>query len=240
MGTVRHFVSPNPGPAVIDLPALHQAPTLEDHRILLVDDQTITREALRHLFEAQTKFEEVLEASDLATAFTTLAVDSIDLVLVNSSVGPAGVIDFVFRLRRSGTSIPILVLLGTQEKEFGPRVLEAGATGVVSKLITTGGLIWAVRAACRGVSWQTEPSFRPPEFRIPALPRKDLFTDRQRHVLRGVLQGYGNKEIAGKLQVTEASVKCTVQQLFAKTCTHSRAQLVRVLLEKFPSEVAAE
>jgi len=53
-------------------------------------------------------------------------------------------------------------------------------------------------------------------------------------VLQGVLQGRANKEIASLLRVTDASVKCTMRQLFANTKTQSRAHLVMVLMEQLP------
>jgi two-component system nitrate/nitrite response regulator NarL len=56
-------------------------------------------------------------------------------------------------------------------------------------------------------------------------------TDRDRSVLRLLLEGCSNKEIASDLNMSESGVKAAIQQLFAKTNVRTRSQLVRVALE---------
>jgi len=58
-------------------------------------------------------------------------------------------------------------------------------------------------------------------------------TDRELAVLRLVVQGMANKEIATSLSVSESTVKNTLQQLFAKTNVRTRARLVREALEQY-------
>lgn len=58
-------------------------------------------------------------------------------------------------------------------------------------------------------------------------------TDRERDVLRALVQGLANKEIASRMEVSESTIKNTLQQLFAKTNVRTRAQLVRVALEQY-------
>jgi two-component system nitrate/nitrite response regulator NarL len=63
------------------------------------------------------------------------------------------------------------------------------------------------------------------------------FTEREKLVLRHVLRGLSNKEIAVNLAVTESAVKASLQQLFAKTGVRTRSQLVRVALEQLRPEL---
>jgi PAS domain S-box-containing protein len=58
-------------------------------------------------------------------------------------------------------------------------------------------------------------------------------TDREMEVLRSLVQGLANKEIATRMEVSESTIKNTLQQLFAKTNVRTRAQLVRVALEQY-------
>lgn len=58
---------------------------------------------------------------------------------------------------------------------------------------------------------------------------------RETDVLRLLVQGLANKEIAGRMEISESSVKNTIQQLFAKTGVRTRSQLVRVALEQYRS-----
>ena len=57
--------------------------------------------------------------------------------------------------------------------------------------------------------------------------------DRELGVLRLVVQGQANKEIAATMDVSESVVKNILQQLFAKTEVRTRSQLVRVALERY-------
>jgi PAS domain S-box-containing protein len=69
----------------------------------------------------------------------------------------------------------------------------------------------------------------------PALPQRErvLLSDRETGVLRLVVQGLANKEIASKMEISESAVKNTMQQLFAKAGVRTRGQLVRVALEQY-------
>ena len=58
-------------------------------------------------------------------------------------------------------------------------------------------------------------------------------TTRELDALRLVVQGLANKEIAGRMEISESAVKNTLQQLFAKTHVRTRGQLVRVALERY-------
>jgi PAS domain S-box-containing protein len=62
---------------------------------------------------------------------------------------------------------------------------------------------------------------------------RTLLNNRESEVLRFLVQGLTNKEIAAQLNVSESVVKNTLQQLFAKTEVRTRSQLVRVALERY-------
>jgi DNA-binding NarL/FixJ family response regulator len=61
-------------------------------------------------------------------------------------------------------------------------------------------------------------------------------TERQRQVLRSILDGLTNKEIAATLQVSETSVKAAIQELFNKAGVRTRSQLVRIAIEKHSAD----
>jgi DNA-binding CsgD family transcriptional regulator len=61
--------------------------------------------------------------------------------------------------------------------------------------------------------------------------------NRESEVLRLLVQGLTNKEIASRLDVSESVVKNTLQQLFAKTAVRTRSQLVRIALEQYRNQL---
>src|SRR5579872_2401932 len=66
-------------------------------------------------------------------------------------------------------------------------------------------------------------------------PARELvsLSSRETDVLRLLVQGLANKEIAARMEMSESTVKNTIQQLFAKTGVRTRSQLVRVALEQY-------
>lgn len=72
----------------------------------------------------------------------------------------------------------------------------------------------------------SQPSFGEHDERIP-------LNTRELDALRLLVQGLSNKEIAARMDISESTVKNTLQQLFAKTNVRTRAQLVRVALEQY-------
>ena len=68
-------------------------------------------------------------------------------------------------------------------------------------------------------------------------PEKSMLNVRETGVLRLLVQGLANKEIAARMDLSESAVKNTIQQLFAKTGVRTRSQLVRVALEQYRSSL---
>jgi PAS domain S-box-containing protein len=68
-----------------------------------------------------------------------------------------------------------------------------------------------------------------------AHPERAPLNNREAEVLRFLVQGFTNKEIASRIDVSESAVKNALQQLFAKTGVRTRSQLVRVALEQYRS-----
>jgi PAS domain S-box-containing protein len=67
----------------------------------------------------------------------------------------------------------------------------------------------------------------------PEHPEPVALNSRESEVLRLLVQGLANKEIAARMEISESAVKNTIQQLFAKTGVRTRSQLVRVALEQY-------
>jgi DNA-binding NarL/FixJ family response regulator len=82
-----------------------------------------------------------------------------------------------------------------------------------------------------------EVSYESPPPGSNSLPGSDhsqiSLNNREIEVLRSVVQGLANKEIAARMDISESVVKNTLQQLFARTGVRTRSQLVRVALENY-------
>ena len=119
-------------------------------------------------------------------------------------------------------------------------VLNAGASGVILKHSGTHQLLEAIKRVSRGELWWDTGILRS-ALSEPTLKREGKgaareLTERQNLVLRSILDGLTNKEIAVRLRSSETSVKACIQELFSKAGVRSRSQLVRFAIEHFSSE----
>jgi two-component system nitrate/nitrite response regulator NarL len=89
----------------------------------------------------------------------------------------------------------------------------------------------AICVAAGGTGGYDRPAVRDPSASAP------VFNERQRKVLRFVLEGLANKEIAWRLQISESYVKAILQSLFQKTGVRTRGQLVRVAFEQYEDQL---
>ena len=113
---------------------------------------------------------------------------------------------------------------------------DLGVSGIFLKHSAPEMLIEAIRKVMAGETW-IDP--RCVQGLVKAVEsegrhaRKNQLSEREREVLKGVFAGSSNKEIAAHLNISEASVKSALQQLFVKTGVRTRSQLVRIALEEY-------
>jgi len=205
------------------------------YRILIASVQALLREGLRSAFESRPECAAVLEAASLSQVSRALEQHAADVLLLDCDlVGPLAA-TFLQSLPVAASRIPILILASPANRILAKQLLAAGAAGVVWNRSGMQDLRTGIREAMAHRTWRDCRALCPRESSHSSAPAPwGRFTNRQKQVLQGVFQGRANKEIASALRVTEASVKCTMRQLFAKTRTHSRAQLVMVLMEQLP------
>jgi DNA-binding NarL/FixJ family response regulator len=116
------------------------------------------------------------------------------------------------------------------------RAFENGSAGVFLKHSPPSQLVEAIHKVAGGEMWLDS---RAVQSLVSGATGKsgeqqtaDSLTERERTVLKSVFEGLTNKEIGGRLQISESSVKAVLQQLFDKTGVRTRSQLVRIALEK--------
>jgi DNA-binding NarL/FixJ family response regulator len=115
-------------------------------------------------------------------------------------------------------------------------VLNAGAAGILLKHSSPSQLIDAIHRVANGEVWLDSGAIRSlvagASERSAESNSVRILTARQSEVLRGILDGLTNKEIAWKLAASESSVKAVIQELFHKAGVRTRSQLVKVAIEK--------
>ena len=195
-------------------------------RVLVVDDQTLFREALTTLLGVREEVEVVGAVGDGAQALEAVALLRPDVVLMDLRMP---VLDGVATTRRLAVEHPdvrVLVLTTFDGDDEVFPALRAGAVGYLLKDATASRLVEAVQAAARGES-VLQPSVATKLIaRVsqlpdpPAVPRPqplvDPLTERELDVLRAVADGLSNREAAALLFLSEGTVKNHVTNVLAK------------------------
>jgi DNA-binding NarL/FixJ family response regulator len=207
----------------------------QEIRILLVDDHSLFRESLSRLLEAES---ELRIAGSCATASEALAVidrEPVDIVLLDYDLGEEQGTLFLDEAKRREFAGHILMVTAGMSDADTLRALESGAAGIFLKHSPPAQLVEAIYKVRSGETWLDSRAVRSlvagASGRTEEHRTAQPLNARERAVLKGVFEGLTNKEIAGRLQISESSVKAVMQQLFYKTGVRTRSQLVRIALE---------
>jgi DNA-binding NarL/FixJ family response regulator len=209
-------------------------------RLIIVDDHSLFRESLCRMLEAFPGFCIVAQAASLAEARRALEKQAVDVVLLDYDLGPEVGSDLLATVRLCRPEAKVLVVTAGLSDELTVRIMESGASGIFLKHGSTELLITAIRKIYDGEEWldnaakQGLAAGRNARTEIARLSKP--LTTRQQQVLRSILDGLANKEIAWKLNMSESSVKAVIQELFHKAGVRTRSQLVRIAFEKHATD----
>jgi DNA-binding NarL/FixJ family response regulator len=204
--------------------------------LLLIDDHTLFREGLVRLLAAEPGFQIAGDCSDLGHALEIFAHVHVDIVLLDYDLGSEQGTHFLDALKRLSAETKILMVTAGMDEPRMSEALARGASGIFLKHSPPVQLVEAIRRVMDGHMW-LDPGVVKPILSgaVPPAPENQDnsgLLPRERSVLRALLEGSSNKEIAFALRVSESSVKAVLQRLFARAGVRTRSQLVRVVLEK--------
>lgn len=203
-------------------------------RVLLLDDHVLFREGLRRLLETEPDFQSVTECGTPAEGLDVLLRTPIDVVLLDFDLGDDTGTGFVAKANQAGYKGKILMVTAGMIPIDVAVTRKLGVSGIFLKHNSPAVLLRAIRHVAGGGEWVDSRAVAS-EFSSPDLPSQQAtaqLTQRELEVLRGVFEGLSNKEIAHKTGASQSSVKATLQRLFEKTGVRTRAQLVRIAIER--------
>ena len=206
-------------------------------RALLIDDHALFRQGVAQSL-AQDPNLCVEHCASIRDALTLLSQMPFDLVLLDHDLGTERASQFLPAARQIGYEGRVLVVTAWISDTEARRLLRQGVNGIFLKQGDLGELAEAIRTVAAGGSW-LDRSFAALGEDPAAAPQAvaPAFNDRQRKVLRFVLEGLSNKEIAWRMQISESYVKAILQSLFQKTGVRTRGQLVRVAVEQYEDQL---
>ncbi len=203
-------------------------------RLMLVDDQSLFREALRTLLTLQDDFDIVAEAENGERAITLAKAQRPDVILMDLRMPVMGGVEATRRVRAAVPAARVVVLTTFEEDEEIFEALRAGAVGYLLKACSADKLCESVRAAAKGTS-VLEPSvaarmlaelnrLTAKEGRRGSAALADPLSERELGVLRLLAEGCSNKEIGTRLNITEGTVKNHMTNVLGKLGVLDRTQ----------------
>lgn len=192
----------------------------EPIRILVVDDHPALRIGLAAMLSSHAHLHVVAEAEDNASALAACIKHHPDLVLMDLRIPGGGGVDATLAIRQRWPATRVLIVTTFDGDEDIHRAIRAGASGYLLKGLSSAELVHAINAVCRG------QTVMPPDvatrFR-ERISRKDL-SPRELEVLRLIVAGRSNKEIAQDIGIGEESVKTHSKSIFHKLGVADRTQ----------------
>jgi DNA-binding NarL/FixJ family response regulator len=206
----------------------------QEIRILLLHDQSLCREGLGRLLGDEPSFSVVGSCASTAVALAALHREPADVVLVDCDSDNDRGLGFVDELK--GLSFEGRVLMLTARMQGGAvlRALQKETSGILMRQSPLSELVKAIHTVVNGELWLDPEAMKA---MVEAVRSGEQRTSqplsvRERSVLKAVVEGLTNHQIAVKLQIPESSVKYVIRRLFEKAGVKTRSQLVRIALEK--------
>lgn len=200
-------------------------------RVVAVDDHPVFLRGLVACLEDAPEVEIAGLATDGATALETIAETRPDVVLLDLHLPDLDGIEVVRRLRATGSTCPVLLLTMVEDERALRAALEAGARGYLLKGSDQEAIVAALRTVVDGgVVVGRELADRLAALVAgvaPALPpRVAGLSERETEVLRLIVAGRSNPEIARELVVSAKTVRNHITHIFTKLGVEDRAGAV--------------
>jgi two-component system, NarL family, response regulator LiaR len=203
-------------------------------RVLLVDDHAIVRSGLAAFLLAYDDLQLIAEAEDGEEAVRLCERHHPDVVLMDMQMPVMDGATATRLIREKYPSTQVLILTSYKEDNAIHEALTAGAAGYILKNVTTEELASAIRTVYRG-----SPVLAPEAARVlmqAATQRNrhtlgDDLTEREHEVLRLMVRGQDNSQIADALVVSQATVKFHVSNILSKLHAASRTEAVVIALD---------
>jgi DNA-binding NarL/FixJ family response regulator len=203
-------------------------------RLLIIDDHLLVRTGLRMLIESDPELEVVGQAANRREALAAATATKPNLILLDIDLGPENGLDFLTELSTLVPQARILVLTGLRDAEYHRRAARLGAAGLILKENAADVLLKAIKKVNEGEVWfdrsmmgglLREITAGSAKTDVEAANIKSL-TRREREVVLLVTEGLKNRDIAGRLFISETTVTHHLSSIFAKLGVSDRLELV--------------
>ena len=206
-------------------------------KIVICDDQAIVRDGLEMLLKLEPDIEVVGTAEDGAAAVDMVARKTPDLVLMDLKMPIMNGVEATRQIRTKYPEVKVLVLTTYDEDQWVFDAIKAGASGYLLKDTPRGEVVKAIRGTVTGKTF-LDPSVAgkvleqaSSQQTQPTTMITDKLTEREVEVLRLIAKGLSNSDIAGRLFLSEGTVRNHVSAILAKLGVSDRTQAAVIAIQ---------
>jgi two-component system nitrate/nitrite response regulator NarL len=186
-------------------------------RVVLADDHVFVRDGIKSLLENEANIEVVGEATDGLEALKTVEINKPDLLILDIRMPNMTGIEVVEKLRSENNMVKIVMLSMHESEEYVLKSIRAGADGYLLKGSSKEEFLKALHTVANGgkyfsgdissilINQLSNPvaSIEPKQ----TLEEEQLITKREKEILKLLLSGKGNKEIAEALDISKRTAE---------------------------------
>lgn len=202
------------------------------YKVVVADDHPVVRIGVRNILAAVPEFQIAGECSDGDAALRMVRSVQPDLLILDLAMPKMSGIEVLRALRTTNPTLKTLVLAATVDRRQTLEILQLGARGILLKDVVAERLGTACRAVISGRYWLGDSTVTdivqamadPGGLQLPD-PNGTTLTARQLQIVKAVVEGRSNKDIAEKLAISEETVKRHLTIIFDKTGMSSRLEL---------------
>jgi DNA-binding NarL/FixJ family response regulator len=206
-------------------------------KILVVDDHTLIREALRGVLQELKPEADVMDASSCREALELAQANAgeLDLILLDLSLPDGDGFDTLGELRDLYPAVAIVVLSASRDRDSVTKALDLGALGFIPKSASRAVMVSALQLVFAGGIYvppeilQKAPMSSPVS--APMSPSELGLTERQIDVLALMMEGKSNKAVCRELDLAEATVKNHVTAILRALKVTNRTEAVIAVAE---------
>ncbi|HJW95432.1 MAG TPA: response regulator transcription factor [Thermoanaerobaculia bacterium] len=204
--------------------------------IVLADDHPIVRRGLTQFFEEVDDLRVVAECEDGESALDEVRKHNPDVLIVDLRMPRASGLEVLRRLRSEEKQPATIILAGNISDDEVVEAMRLGAKGVVLKEMAPMLLVQCIRKVAAGGVWLEKEAIGRTLGKLlqgagEAARARNILTNREIEIVRMVAEGFGNREVAERLFISEGTVKSHLHTIYEKLALKSRVQLVAYVRE---------
>ena len=198
-------------------------------KVAIVEDHKVVAEGFEYLINNSDIAQVIGKAYSATECYELLAKKPVDVLLLDISLPDGNGIDICIRVKTQYPDLKILMLTSYSEQSIIMRALENGASGYILKNAMAEEIIEGIRTVVSGERFLCEEVdilLKKSENRLVRLSR------REQELLKLIVSGYSNSEIAGNMYLGYETIKSYRKNLMLKLNAHNTAQLLKIAEEQ--------